>query len=187
MKDVNELLEIAKKCEQYEEYDLALKYYRTVLEAAPNLQVAEVGVDRVRSELAKCVYYVTPASYKLSEGRLELRKGSIIFISTTSAEAEYMIDDIDNMRVALGRFVFDYKGKPQDGYSCRNARKLIELIKDAKEGKYPKLSSEKSTSLEKYIQDNFTPEQKEEAIMYFKDMSGCLSDEARTTVARILG
>lgn len=187
MKDINELLETAKKCERYEEYDLALKYYNSVLEAAPNLQVAEVGVDRVRSELAKCVYYVTPASFKLSEGRIELRKGSIVYISTSSTESEYLIDDIDNMRVTLGRFVFDYKGKPQDGYSCRSAKKLIELIKDAKEGKYPKLSSDKSTTLEKYIHDHFTPDQKEEAIMYFKDMSGCLSDEARTTVARILG
>ena len=130
---------------------------------------------------------MTPASFKLSEGRIELRKGSIVFISTTSAEAEYLIEDIDNMKVALGRFVFDYKGKTQPGYSCRSAKKLIELISDAKEGKYPRLSSDKSTTLEKYIHDNFTPDQKEEAIMYFKDMSGCLSEEARTTVARILG
>ena len=187
MKDINELLEIARKCERYEEYDLALKYYKTVLDASPNLQAAEIGVDRVRSELAKCVYYVTPASFKLSEGRIELRKGSIVFISTTSAEVEYLIEDIDNMKVALGRFVFDYKGKTQPGYSCRGAKKLIELINDAKEGKYPRLSSDKSTTLEKYIHDNFTPDQKEEAIMYFKDMSGCLSEEARITVARILG
>ena len=96
MKDINELLEIAKKCEQYEEYDLALKYYKTVLDASPNLQTAEIGVDRVRSEMAKCVYYVTPASFKLSEGRIELRKGSIVFMVElakklkTKVEFEFM-------------------------------------------------------------------------------------------------
>ena len=47
MKDINELLEIAQKCERYEEYDLALKYYKTVLDASPNLQAAEIGVERV--------------------------------------------------------------------------------------------------------------------------------------------
>lgn len=186
MKDINKLLEVAKKCEYCEEYDLALKYYMAVLEISPNLQVAEIGKQRAKNELAKVVYYTTPASFKLSEGRLELRKSLLVYVSLLGGENEFLVEDIDNMKVSLGRLVFDYKGVTQDGYSCRVAKKWIEIINDAKEGKYPKINGGKLTTLEKYIHDNFTLEQKEEAILYFMDMSGCSSEEARISVASIL-
>ena len=73
MKDINKLLEVAKKCEYCEEYDLALKYYMAVLDISPNLQVAEVGKQRAKNELAKVVYYTTPpaSSFQREDWSLE--------------------------------------------------------------------------------------------------------------------
>lgn len=187
MKTVNELLDIARQCEGYEEFDLALKYYREVLKLSPGLQTAEMGIERARNELAKLVYFTTPASFKLVEGRLELRKGELVFVSITGTETEYLLEEIDNFGIKLGRLTFDYCGMPHEGYSCRGAKKWINMLTEAKEGGYPRIGNGGLTSLEKYIHDNYSREQKEEAIAYFMDMSGCNSSEARIAVHRILG
>ena len=184
---ISEYLEIARHCEKYEEYDIALKYYKLILEEKPNLQTALVGVQRARNELAKIVYFRSPANSRLVEGELQLRKGLLVFVPNCGSEDEYELDRISNYRVRLGRLEFVYNGMISVCYSCRYAKKWEKILRDTEEGIYPKGTQVGLTALEQYIDENFSRESMEDAIQYFMEMSGCKSQEARIVVRRILG
>ena len=75
---------------------MALKYYRAVLEKEPKQSAAIMGEERSKSQLANTIYFRSEANFKLTTGRLDLRKGMIIFVSDNNVETEYDIDLIDN-------------------------------------------------------------------------------------------
>lgn len=133
------------------------------------------------------MYYETPANCRLVEGRLQLRKGMLVFVPEQGLEDEYELDKISNYHVRLGRLEFDYNGQAGASYSCRYAKKWETVLKDTEDGIYPKTNGGGLTVLEKYIYENFSREMLEAAIDYFREMSGCKSEEARIVVRRILG
>lgn len=186
--DVNENISKAQKCEDYGEFCAALNYYSEVLEVDPNHSSAKLGVQRMNSELAKRVYFQTEANYKLTNGRLELRQGMVVFVGCNGTEMKYLISDIENPKVSLGRLGFDYQGqKNAAGFSCGQAREWILLIKNAKEHKYPKIEQSSYNTLEKYISDHFTKDNYDEAVVYFCEMSKISKVEAERIVGEILG
>lgn len=183
---IAELLQAASRCEQYEEYDIALKYYREVLKIDPNQSGAKLGTERNINQLAKTVYFKSLANLMLMTGRLELRRGLIVFVPESGAEVEYEIERIENPRIKLGRLTFDYDGRPINGYSCNVAKKWVALIGEVKEGRYPESENGMLNTLEKYVRDNYTLDGIEDAAQYFKDITGCTYSDARVAVRRVL-
>lgn len=183
----DECVVLAKQFELYEQFDMALKYFRKAYEMDKANKDAEMGVERSKVSLAKKIYYQTPANYALTEGKLELRRGVLLFIGNNGIEIEHWLEYIENPRIRLGRLVFDYKGQPIEGYSCSVAKRWITTLKNVLKGKYPATDGQGLSSLEKYIHENFTASTLEEAVMYFMELSGCDSRDARIVVQRILG
>ncbi len=183
---IEELLNVAQQCEQCEEFDMALKYYRETLKKQPKQSCAIMGVERTMNQLAKTVYFRSEANLKLTTGRLELRKGMIVFVSDMGVETEYDIEQIENPRIKLGRLVFDYEGSPIEGYSCSVAKKWVSVIEDVLEGRYPVLDNATLNAVEKYICDNYTLDTIDDAVDYFIGISGCDYSDARIVVRRVL-
>ena len=183
---IEELLNAALQCEEYQEYDMALKYYRAVLEKEPKQSAAKMGVERAQTQLAKTIYFRSEANFKLVTGRLELRKGMIVFITDSSVETEYDMELIDNPTIKLGRLIFDYKGEPIDGYSCPVSKKWVSIINEVKQGKYPPTENGSLNAVETYIKNNYTLEKIEDAIEYFMGITGCDYSDAKIVVIRIL-
>lgn len=183
---ISELMQAAQQCEQYEEFDIALKYYREILKIDPKQTGAKMGAERNINQLAKNVYFKSPVNLKLVTGRMELRRGLIVFVPSFGAEKEYEIDRIENPRIQLGRLVFDYDGAPINGYSCNVAKKWVALISEVKDGKYPACETGMLNTLEKYIRDNYSLDKIEDAAQYFMGITGCTYSDARVAVRRVL-
>lgn len=186
--DINDCISKAQKCEDYGEFCAALKYYNKVLSMDANHSSAKQGVARMESELAKLVYYKSKANYKLTNGRLELRQGSVVFVGENAVEMPYSIELIENPKVSLGRLGFDYEGeKNAAAFSCASAKEWVRLIKNAKEGIYPRVENQDYNTLEKYVSEHFTRSSYEEAVTYFCEMSNLSKTEAERVVGDILG
>ena len=128
-----------------------------------------------------------PANHSLVEGRLELRRGMLVFAGINGIEIEHWLEHIENPRIKLGRIVFDYDGKPIEGYSCSLAKRWIEILRLALNGKYPACEDQNYSAVEKYILENFIEETREDAVKYFMDLSGCDYQDSSIVVRRILG
>lgn len=183
---LNDYLTTAQKCMDYSEYDMALKYYKEALKLEPEAQTAKFGIERARKELQKLIYFETPANFKMTSGKLELRLGMLVFVSSTSAEIEYEMEYLDNFRVGLGRLIFDYKGRKHEGYSCSAAKRWVKLLQEVKEGKYPGIDNRVASTVEKYIMDNFNKDSFEDAVDYFMEITECPYSDARIAVRRLI-
>lgn len=183
---IEELLNIAQQCEMAEEFDVALKYYRVALERDNKLSAAKMGVERAKNQLAKAIFFRSPANFKLTTGRLELRRGMIVFVSDSSSETEYELEYIENPKIQLGRLKFDYKGQTIEGYSCNVAKKWVALINEVKAGVYPVNAEGSLSTVEKYIKEHFTMANLEDAVEYFEGITGCDYSDARIVVVRVL-
>lgn len=183
---IEELLNAAQQCEMIEEFDMALKYYRAALYKDPKLSSAKMGEERAKNQLAKVIYFRSPANFKLTTGRLELRRGMIVFVTDAGAETEYALEEIDNPKIQLGRLKFDYNGETIEGYSCNVAKKWVSIINEVKEGKYPDDGNFGLNKVEKYIKEHFSMSSLEEAIEYFAGITGCDYSDARIVVVRVL-
>lgn len=181
-----EAIAMAKKFEQYGQFDMALKYYRSASEKQQDSKDAHVGAERCRLALKERIYYSTPANYSLVEGTLELRRGMLVFSGNNGKEFEHWLEHIENPRIRLGRILFDYDGKPIEGYSCSLAKRWIEILRLVLNGKYPECEGQNYSAVEKYILENFSEDTKEEAIKYFMDLSGCDYQDSSIVVWRIL-
>lgn len=182
-----EAIAMAKRFEEYGQFDMALKYYRSAAEKKQDNKDAYVGAERCRLALKERIYYSTPANHSLVEGRLELRRGMLVFAGINGIEIEHWLEHIENPRIKLGRIVFDYDGKPIEGYSCSLAKRWIEILRLALNGKYPACEDQNYSALEKYVLENFTEETREDAVKYFMDLSGCDYQDSSIVVRRILG
>ena len=183
---INDLVSVAQKCMDYEEYDMAYKYFKEAFKLDTKSQTARFGMERAKKELEKRVYFESVANFKLVSGRLQLRPGMLVFSSIGGKETEYIVSEISNPRVQLGRLMFDYEGSRIEGYSCQAAKKWIRILEDAIEGRYPSLENKKMSSLEKYIRDNFDGDTIEDGVTYFMEIANCSPTDARIVVKRIL-
>lgn len=184
--NANDYIKMAEKCEDFKEYATALKYYEKAAELDPKQRTAVIGADRMRTELANQVYFQTEANYKLTSGRLELRNGLLVFVAATGSDMSYQIADMENLRVALGRLTFDYPGEPAPvGFSCKSIKEWMNVISDAKEGRYPSLEEGGYNALQKYIADHFSKSNIDEAIEYCTQMSGMGYADAKIIVEQL--
>lgn len=183
----SEYIKLAEQCEDSKQFATAMKYYQKAFELDPRQKTAQIGVERMQTELANQVYFKTEANYKLFKGQLELRNGVLVFVSQNGSDMFYQISEMENLRVALGRLTFDYPGEPAPvGYSCKNIKEWMNLLSDAKEGKYPTLEESGYNTLEKYIAEHFTRNNIEDAIEYCTQMAGIGYADARAIVEKVI-
>ena len=184
----NDYIKKAEECEKYKEYSTAMKYFQKAYELDPRMKAAQGGVERMEKEIANQIFFRTEANYKLTNGRLELRKGRVVFIGRNGTNMSYQLSDMENIRVEFGRLTFDYPGEAAPvGFSCKAIKDWVSLLADAKEGKYPNSHNGGLNILEKYIADHFTKETMAEAIEYCTQMSVMGYADAKIVVERIFG
>lgn len=183
----NEYIKLAEQCEDVKQFATAMKYYQKAFELDPRQKSAQIGVERMQTELANQVFFKSEANYNLFKGRLELRNGVLAFVCQNGGDRFYQISDMENFRGALGRLTFDYPGEPGPvGFGCKNIKEWIGLLSDAQKGKYPTLEESSYNTLEKYIADHFTRNNIEDAIEYCTQMAGIGYADARAIVEKVI-
>lgn len=182
----NDYIKMAEECEQYKKFAAAKRYYQKAFELDPRQKSAQMGVACMEKEIANQVYFRTEATYNLVSGRLELRTGCVVFVGRNGVDKTYQLDQMENIRVALGRLTFDYPEEAAPiGISCKSMKDWIGILEDAKSGKYPNVENVGLNTLEKFIADHFSKDTMDDAVEYCTQMSVMGYAEAKAVVERI--
>lgn len=132
------------------------------------------------------IYFRTEANYNLVSGRLELRRGCVIFIGKNGVDRTYQLSDMQNIHIALGRLTFDYAGEAAPvGISCKSMKEWLNILNEAKEGRYPDSETAGLNTLEKFVSEHFSKDTVDEAIEYCIQISGMGYAEAKAITDRI--
>lgn len=132
------LLIRAQEFEENEDYEAAISYYNKVLDIDLGRQEAKDGLERVKYALQNYIYFETDANKVFSMGKMQLKKGLLIYKANSGKEERYNLEDIYNIRKSMGCLVFMYgKKKLEISYGCSRVKEWIGLIEQAQKGKYP--------------------------------------------------
>lgn len=190
MEDLNQskatYFDLAKKCIDLEEYEVALNYYREILKLDIQDSAAKRGEEYMRSELRQKVYFQTAATWRLLEGRLELHWGELVFWPIRNQRICYDFRMVKDLSVQKGKIMFDYWSEHVE-IACKFPKKWRDILKNALDGRYPRLPNDKYSALEIYISNHYDWEQRDQALKYFIELSGVSEACAEPIVDEILG
>ena len=182
----NDYIKMAEECEQYKKFAAAKRYYQKAFEIDPRQKSAQMGVACMEKEIANQVYFRTEATHNLVSGRLELRTGCVVFVGRNGVDKTYQLDQMENIRVALGCLTFDYPEEAAPiGISCKSMKDWIGILEDAESGKYPNVENVGLNTLEKFIAGHFSKDTMDDAVEYCTQMTVMGYAEAKAVVERI--
>lgn len=138
--NANNLLNRAKDFENRGDLETALEYYNKVLDLDFTCQEGRLGIERVKLKLVNYVYYECEANQVFSSGKLQIRKGALVYVSKNGSEERYEFSGIRNLRRNMGCLAFDYPGKwGEVSFGCMHKDEIMPLILNAQNGIYPKI------------------------------------------------
>ena len=185
---ISNLLKRAERFEESGDYNNALEYYDKVLDIDVDRQEAQQGIERINKKIDEYVYFTSQANTVFTFGTLTMKRGKLIFVTKKGKETLYLIDRMSNVNVSMGCINFNYDNQAKvNTYSVVNdVHRLVDLINDAKEGKYPEMRvSSSDNDMDKYILDNFVG-RKIEAIKYYREQTGADLKTAKEYIERLM-
>lgn len=181
------LLMRARSFEEEGELESALEYYDRVLDVDFSNEEAREGISRVKAEMENYVYYETQGNSLFKYGKLQLKKGILIFKVNNGKEIIYNLNNIRNIRKTMGCLGFIYEGKATEiTYGCSQATEWVNIIQKAQLGIYPEIQRKTNGSLEKYILENYNSKSIVKAIKYYREQTGVSLAEAKAQVENLL-
>lgn len=186
--NISNLLKRAERFEEAGDYNNALEYYDKELDIDVDRVEAQQGIERINKIIDEYVYFTSQANTLLTFGTLTLKRGKLIFVTKKGKETVFFIDRISNADVSMGCINFNYDNQVKVyTYSVVNdVHRLVDLINDAKEGKYPEMKvSSSDNDMDKYILEKFVG-RKLEAIKYYREQTGADLKTAKEYIERLM-
>ncbi len=135
--NTNNLLMRAKNFEAEGDYLSALDYFNRVLDIDATQLEASKSVARVKDIVANYVYMETTANSLFSFGKLQLKKGYLVYRTNSGKETVYNLNRIHKLRKTFGNLGFMYDGRITEvTYACKHIDEWINTISKAQMGHY---------------------------------------------------
>lgn len=186
--DIDNLILRAKEFELDCKYEMAIDYYNQVLDADISKQEAHAGIDRINNIINDYVYFESPANRLFTAGKLQLKKGRLLFTDKKGKTTVYELRWLKKPQLISGGFSFTYGETPSGiSFICKDkGPEWIKVISNALSGIYPAMYNPQSNGIDNYIRNNFNIKTKVLAIKYYRDMTGASFTEAKSKVDEIL-
>lgn len=180
---VENLLIRARTFEEEGELEAALDYYNRVLDIDFSNEEGQEGLERVKDIIKNYVYFETEANSIFKFGRLQLKKGILIFKDNKGKETIYDLNNMRNIRKTVGCLGFLYSGKITEiTYGCNRASEWVEVLGKAQLGIYTEMKTMKRGELEEYVLNNFSSKSKVKAIKFYRERTGIGLAEAKAII-----
>lgn len=181
--NIDNLLKRAGAFEEEGELEAALDYYNRVLDIDFSNEEGKEGFDRVKDKIKNYIYFETDGNSVFKFGRLQLKKGILIFKDNKGKETVYDLKGLKNIRKTVGCLGFSYSGRLTEiTYGCNRASEWVEVLGKAQIGIYPEIRRMKRGELEEYILNNFSPKSKIKAIKFYRERTGRDLGEAKAVI-----
>ena len=164
------------------------EYYNKVLDLDINQLEAQNCINRIMKEIDDYVYFKSGANKVFTFGTLSLKKEKLVFANKNGKETVYFLHRISNPRVTMGCLGFIYDNKTAEiTYATSEAKKWVELIKNAQIGIYPEIHiSNGKDELADYIKANYDRNSMVRAIKYCREQTGWGLKESKEYVEKCI-
>nr|WP_308651058.1 zinc ribbon domain-containing protein [uncultured Agathobacter sp.] len=186
--NIDNLMKRAQRFEADGNYKQAVEYYNKVLDLDINQLEAQNCINRIMKEIDDYVYFKSSANKVFTFGTLSLKKEKLVFANKNGKETVYFLHRISNPRVTMGCLGFIYDNKTAEiTYATSEAKKWVELIKNAQIGVYPEIHiSNGKDELADYIKANYDRDSMVKAIKYCREQTGWGLKETKEYVEKCI-